>query len=85
MKMQLYVAALLMMTAACTGTPTTTPMDQEAICARGIVTSRQAATALLRGGRITIARDQEIQASLDAAEPGCRLVGQMPPESVKKP
>lgn len=60
---------------ACTGTPTATPNDQAALCIQGVTTSRQAATALLRAGKITVDKDREIQASLDAAVPGCRLLG----------
>lgn len=69
----LYVLLLALLT-ACETVPTNTALDQSALCARGIVTSRQAVTALLRAGRITLEKDREIQAALDTAEPGCRAL-----------
>ena len=76
--MKRLLAIPLVLLAACAGTPTATPLDQAALCIQGVTTSRKAATALLRAGRITLEKDREIQASLDAAVPGCRLLAGAP-------
>ncbi len=70
-----YVMAFLCaMLVACAGAPTATPNDQAALCIQGVTTARKAATALLRAGKITVEKDRALQASLDEAVPGCRLL-----------
>jgi hypothetical protein len=67
----LCVAAL----AGCANTsPTTEPTGANAdaaACIQAITTARRAATALLRADKISLAKDREIQDSLNAAVPGC--------------
>jgi hypothetical protein len=52
--------------------PINTPEDQAAACIQSVTTARKAATVLLRAGKISLARDQEVQDALNTAAQGCR-------------
>lgn len=66
------VVALLLGCAGNTTIPTDTPADRAALCAQAVTTSRKAATALLRAGKISLEKDREIQDNLNTAIAGCR-------------
>lgn len=73
MKYSILIIALL---AGCAGTPTANPDDQAAICIRGVTTGRQAATALLRAGKLSVEKHHAMQESFNAAVPGCGLMAE---------
>lgn len=71
--MKLFLSSIILaLLVACAGTPTATLNDKEAIAIRAATGTRETATALLSAGKISLAKDREIQAQATAIVNGIR-------------